>query len=277
MKKRKQYLKRNNFFLLLIIILSISLIIYSSIHIILWVFDNYDNRKERNDLEEKTSIHDKKTKEDEKEKVIDEEGVSSFDPYWDFIKMDYIEVDFSDLEKKNQEVVAWISVNGTNINYPVVKHSDNEYYLNHSFYGSKNEAGWVFMDYRNQIKDFDKNTILYAHGRKNGSMFGSLKNILNSNWYQNSNNYVIKLSTKYENSLWQVVSVYHSPTTNDYIQVNFLDSSQFSSFLDLILKRSYYDFKTQVRDTDKVLTLSTCFDDHKRVVMHAKLIKRQKR
>lgn len=277
MKKIKRYFKRKNTLLLFVIFLSIFLIIYSFVHIILWVFDNYDNKKEMEDLEEKVSITDKKTKEDENEKVIDEGGLSSFDPYWDFIKMDYIEVDFSDLERKNQEVVAWILVNGTNINYPVVKHSDNEYYLNHSFYGTKNEAGWVFMDYRNQIKDFDKNTILYAHGRKNGSMFGSLRNILNSNWYQNSNNYVIKLSTKYENSLWQVFSVYHIPTTNDYIQVDFQDSYRFSSFLDLISKRSNYDFKTQVKDTDRILTLSTCFNDQERVVMHAKLIKRQKR
>lgn len=275
MKKKKLHLKRKNYPLLLIILLSLSLTIYGFVRIIFWVLDNYHNQEEINDLKEKVLITDQKTKEDEK--VIEEDNISSFDPYWDFIKMDYMEVDFSDLEKENQEVVAWVFVNGTNINYPVVKHSDNEYYLNHSFYGSKNEAGWVFMDYRNQIRDFDKNTILYAHGRKNGSMFGSLKNILKSNWYQNSNNYVIKLSTKYENSLWQVFSVYHIPTTSDYIQVHFSDQYQFSSFLELISKRSYYDFQTGVRETDKVLTLSTCFNDHEKVVMHAKLIKVQKR
>lgn len=273
--KKKLHLKRKSCPLLLMLLLSLILTIYGFVHIILWIFDNYYNQKEVDDLKEKVSISNRKSKEDEK--AINESNISSFDPYWDFIKMDYMEVDFSDLEKENQEVVAWVFVAGTNINYPVVKHSDNEYYLDHGFYGSKNEAGWVFMDYRNQIENFDKNTILYAHGRKNGSMFGSLKNILSSKWYQNPNNYVIKLSTKYENSLWQVFSVYHIPTTSDYIQTHFLDQYQFSSFLELISERSHYDFKTGVGETDKILTLSTCFNDHEKVVMHAKLIKMQKR
>lgn len=273
--EKKSCFKRKKLFLLFTMILSLALIFYSLIHIILWVFDNYNNQKEVDDLKGKVLITNKKTKEEEK--IIEEDSLSSFDPYWDFIKMDYLEVDFSALEKKNKEVVAWVLVNGTNINYPIVKHSDNEYYLNHSFYGSKNEAGWVFMDYRNRVRDFDKNTILYAHGRKNGSMFGSLKNILNSNWYQNSNNYVIKLSTKYQNSLWQVFSVYHIPTTSDYIQIHFADSIEFSTFLEKISKRSSYDFKTSVSGNDKILTLSTCFSDHEKVVMHAKLIKIQKR
>ena len=49
------------------------------------------------------------------------------------------------------------------INYPFVQTSDNDYYLNHSFNKKYNDAGWVFMDYRNNASNFDKNTILYAH------------------------------------------------------------------------------------------------------------------
>lgn len=275
MKRKKSYLKIIKSPLLFISFLAIGIIFYSLVHLILWCFDNHNNQKEFNRVKGEAPITDKKSREEEK--VIEENTIPSFDPYWDFIKMDYLEVDFSNLVKTNKEVVAWVSVGGTNINYPVVQHSDNEYYLTHSFNGSKNEAGWVFMDYRNQIKNFDKNTVLYAHGRKNGSMFGSLKNILNSNWYQNSNNYVVKLSTKYENSLWQVFSIYHIPTTSDYIQIHFENSNNFSSFLETVSKRSYYDFKTTVDERNQVLTLSTCFNDQERVVMHAKLIKIQKR
>ena len=70
------------------------------------------------------------------------------------------------LLKENQETVSWITVNGTNINYPVVQHSDNEYYLNHSFDGSENSAGWIFLDYRNNIENTEKNTIIYGHSRE---------------------------------------------------------------------------------------------------------------
>ena len=121
--------------------------------------------------------------------------------YWNYIKMNLLEVDFNDLLTKNSDTVGWIEVKGTNINYPIVKTTDNSYYLSHAYDKSKNEAGWVFMDYRNNAINFDQNTIIYAHSRYNGTMFGSLKNILSSSWYTNKNNYIIRLSTPTENTM----------------------------------------------------------------------------
>lgn len=277
MNKKKANLKFKKGCLIFLILLSSAITFYSLFHIVLWMYENHSIHNEMDKIGNMTPINDKATGDLENEKVVDEKEISEFDPYWDFIKMNYLEVDFSSLLKENNEVVAWVSVNGTNINYPVVKHSDNEYYLNHSFHKEKNSAGWVFMDYRNRMDHLSKNTIIYAHGRQNGSMFGSLKNILNSNWYQNSNNYVVKLSTEYENSLWQVFSVYRIPTTNDYIQTDFNDEASYQQFLEKILARSSFDFKTTVSQNDKILTLSTCYNDSDKVVMHAKLIKVQQR
>lgn len=277
MKRKKAYLVLKKRYSIILVLLSGAIIIYSLFHIILWMYENDNIKKELKQLSDKAIINDVAPENLENEKVVDEEKVSEFDPYWDFIKMNYLEVDFSSLIKENDEVVAWVSVNGTNINYPVVKHSDNEYYLNHSFNKVKNSAGWVFMDYRNRIDNFSKNTIIYAHGRQNGSMFGSLKNILDSNWYKNTNNYVIKLSTEYENSLWQVFSVYRIPTTNDYIQIDFNSDASYQGFLEKMIGRSSFNFKTIVDSSDKILTLSTCYNDSDKVVMHAKLIKIQNR
>ena len=128
----------------------------------------------------------------------------------------------SKLENTNKDIVGWIQVNGTNINYPFVQTKDNDYYLNHSFNKDYNQAGWVFLDYRNNVNSFDKNTIIYAHSRLDKTMFGSLKNLLKSNWYENKNNHIIKLSTKNQNTLWQVFSVYHVPTTSDYLKINLI-------------------------------------------------------
>ena len=88
---------------------------------------------------------------------------------------DKYKIDFGELKKKNEDVVAWIKVNNTKIEYPVVKSKNNDYYLNHSFDKSYNIAGWIFADYRNKINEKDKNIIVYGHNRKDGSMFGSLK------------------------------------------------------------------------------------------------------
>ena len=195
-------------------------------------------------------------------------------PYWNYIKMNMMDVKFNKLKEINDEVVGWIKVNGTNINYPFVKHTDNDYYLNKSFDKSYNEAGWVFMDYRNNEKEFDKNTILYAHGRYDNTMFGTLKNVLNNNWIKDSNNYIIKISTENENTLWQVFSVYHIKTTSDYLKINFNKEDEYKEFLNMLIKRSAYDFNTSIDENDKILTLSTCFNNSEKMVMHAKLIKK---
>ena len=204
-----------------------------------------------------------------------DEKINKDNPYWDYMKMNLIDVNFTDIKKKNNDVVGWIQVSGTNINYPFVQTTDNKYYLTKDINKNNNSAGWVFMDYRNNIKDFDKNTILYAHSRVNGTMFGSLKNIMNNDWYNNKLNHVIKLSTEYENTLWQVFSVYHIPTTNDYIQTIFKSNDEFYIFIKKLYKRSVYNFNVELNQNDKILTLSTCYNDKEKVVMHAKLIRIQ--
>lgn len=75
----------------------------------------------------------------------------------------------------NPQIIGWISVDGTKLNNPILQADNNDYYLNHNFKNKESRAGSVFMDYRNQILDMNKNTILYGHAMKNETMFGSLK------------------------------------------------------------------------------------------------------
>ena len=103
-------------------------------------------------------------------------------------------------------------------------------------------------------------------------MFGSLKDTLKSSWQNNKDNYIIKISTEKENSIWQIFSVYKIATTSDYLQTTFSDN-EFESFISLIKGRSSYNFETNVTNEDKVLTLSTCYNDNDKMVVHAKLIK----
>ena len=203
--------------------------------------------------------------------------INDEDPYWDYIKMSMIDVDFTELKKINTETKGWIQVLGTNINYPFVQHNDNEFYLNHSFNQKENRAGWVFLDYRNNINIPDRNNIIYAHGRVNTVLFGTLKNLTQRNWYSNPNNYIIKISTEKSNTLWQVFSVYRLPTTSDYLVTTFNTDETFLNFLNFINERSEYDFKTTLFASDKIVTLSTCYSSDEKVVMHAKLIRQQEK
>ena len=262
----------------LIIIFSITLII-STIDIIKWKLDSNKTDKQIKEIQEIIEIE-----EVIEEYIIDEieiieqtEEIPQSNPYWDYIEMNLININFNKLKQINSNTKGWIQVNGTNINYPFVQANDNKYYLTHSFDKSYNSAGWVFLDYRNNINEFSKNTIIYAHGRTDKTMFGLLKNILKSSWLNDTNNFVVKLSTEIENTLWQVFSVYHIPTTSDYIQVNFSSNKEFNNWTTMLINRSSYNFNTSVNENDNVLTLSTCYNDNEKVVLHAKLIKKETR
>ena len=257
--------------ILLMIVFGVILII-AIIKIIGWNKDNDNTSKQIEIVQNEAKIEE--VEDDDNTKIIEQPvKVPKTNPYWDYIKMNMINVDFTELKKINNDVKGWIQVNGTNINYPFVQASDNKYYLNHSFNKSLNYAGWVFLDYRNNLTN-NKNTIIYAHGRLDKTMFGSLINILSSGWLNNSNNYVVKLSTEKENTLWQVFSVYHIPTTSDYIQTEFSSDDEFLQLITKLKDRSMFNFNTDVNSNDNILTLSTCYSDTEKVVLHAKLIKK---
>ena len=134
------------------------------------------------------------------------------------------------------------------------------------------------MDYRNDANTFDQNTIIYAHSRYDGTMFGSLKTILTSSWYKNKDNYIIRMSTSKENTMWQIFSTYTIPKESYYITTNFKNDGDYATYLKTIKERSEEEFSGTVNTNDKILTLSTCKDNFgNRVVMHAKLIKKEVR
>lgn len=183
------------------------------------------------------------------------------------------EIDINKLKQINGETVAYLKVKGTNIEYPVVKHSDNSYYLNHSFDKTENGAGWIFSDYRNSFDGTDKNLIIYGHNRRDGSMFGTLKNILTEEWQNKQENMTISLITENEEQEYQVFSVYKIESEEYYITTDFTTKT-YEEFINTLKKRSVKKFGINVTTEDSILTLSTCDNNNKyRVVLHAKKIK----
>ena len=263
-----------NAILVFFIIVCIGLLIYSGYNIFLWHKSNEDIDKQ---VEQISEVSEVKEVEDSDQTELINPVEDKSDPYWDYIKVKLIDVDFSDLKDINKQVVGWIQVGGTNVNYPFVQTDDNKYYLEHQLDGKYNSAGWIFMDYRNNNQDYDKNTILYGHGRLNRTMFGSLRNVVKSSWYNNKENYIVKLSTETENTLWQVFSTYQIKTTNDYLQISFSDDKEYLNFLNMLKNRSVHDYNVNLTPQDKIITLSTCHNDTDKIVLHAKLIKREKK
>ncbi len=198
--------------------------------------------------------------------------------YWQYLNTPLSSVDFKDLKKQNSDTVGWIIVNNTNVNYPVVQTTNNDYYLHHSFNRKVNGAGWVFADFRNNFNELSQNTVIYAHGRKDKVMFGSLTNTLKANWYKKAENQIIQLSTIKYNTMWQIFAIYKIEAESYYITTDFGSNESYQSFIDTMVSRSIYDFGIDVTTDDKLLTLSTCYNDNGiRLVVQAKLVKIQER
>ena len=147
------------------------------------------------------------------------------------------------------------------------------YYLKHNFNKEYNIAGWIFADYHNKFDETDKNIVIFGHNTKNGSMFGTLKNVLDKSWQENKDNLEITLVTEKEQYKYQVFSTYSITPEDYYINTIFNSDDEYSKFINKIKSRSNYDYNIEVDSSDKVLTLSNCIGDgKKRVVLHAKLI-----
>ena len=212
--------------------------------------NNQNNKKISDEIAEFVTVDE--TKEDDEEKYV---------------------VDFEKLKEKNSDIVAWLKVKGTNIETTVVKSTNNDYYLTHNFNKEYNSAGWIFADYKNKVDGTDKNIVIYGHNMRDDSMFGSLKNILNSDWYDNEENTNITLYTENEKCIYKVFSIYKIESEDYYITTEFENDKKFEQFVNTIKKRSIKEFDIDVSESDNILTLSTCANNNKyRVVLHAKKI-----
>lgn len=236
--------KFGTFLVVIVILILVGVFVYSSINILSWINDNKKTDKLIKEVQEIKPIG-----------MNISESTSGFDK----------------LKEINNETIGWIEIKNTNVNYPIVQHKNNSYYLTHSFDGSYNDAGWIFLDYRNNLDEFLSNTIIYAHGRVDGSMFGSLKFLYNEDYYKNKDHKVY-LYTPEKDYVFEVFSFYEIETTNDYLNVSFNNGDEFLNFTDMLKKRSAYNFNVDILESDKILTLSTCYNSHEKLVMHAKLV-----
>ena len=152
----------------------------------------------------------------------------------------------------NPNTVGWIKVDGTSINYPVVQYHDNSYYLDHDFNRQYNSAGWIFMDSSNTFDD--QNLVIYGHHRKDGSMFGSLDELLNNHIDGN-----ILFITKNEVFTYRIFSIYKTTKNDSYRDLNF---DHFDDAIMNFKERSIYSYDVSFDNASQIITLSTCDDDN---------------
>lgn len=225
------------------IIIAVCLIViaFSLYKIINWVIENNKNKSILEDIQSVTPI-------------THEEVIINSQP------IEKISYSFIELLKRNPQTIGWVHVPNSNIDYPVVQATDNDFYLNHSFDKSANSAGWVFADYSCKIPD-SQNTIIYGHNRKDRSMFGSLKNVLEDDWKADQNNEYITFANLNETGIYQIFSVFvcNDVDVNSYLSVNFESDDDFNKYVKKIKDMSIQNYDTNVEDVDKMITLYTCY------------------
>lgn len=192
--------------------------------------------------------------------------------------------EYQEIYAENKDLVGWLQIDDTIINYPVLQsdsEEDSQFYLTHSFAKKKDKNGSLFMDYRNDFVDRDTNLIIYGHNMKSGAMFGSLKKYLEKGYLEKHPK--IRFDTIYERGTYEVIGAFLSEVSyqDEYTfrYYNFLNAnneSEFEAFcvnvmqLDA-LKKGTLDAKYG----DQLLTLSTCssYTDEGRMFIIAKRIK----
>lgn len=173
----------------------------------------------------------------------------------------------------NPDFVGYLSVPNTPIEYPVVQAADNEYYLDHDFAKEKQPGGTIFLDSRTPIFPMDRHLVLYGHSMNDKTMFGTLNNYTNQDYWDTSR--YIYLDTLYGMEKWEIFSAYTTSTDFNYVQTSFSSDSSFQKFIETIAEKSVIDTGILPTSDDVLLTLSTCSYsfENARFVVHARLVK----
>lgn len=188
-----------------------------------------------------------------------------------------VDVKYDELKKINEDFVGWLYYEPLEINYPIVRGNDNDYYTLYTFEKEKNNSGAIFMDFLNRKDYSDFNTIIYGHNMRNGTMFGSLKKLLNDQEIIEENPYFY-IFTEDKAYMYEIFAVYL--TTADSRTYDLIESEeQQKEYLDYINQKASYRTDKEVTATDRIATLSTCHGLHSnnRTVVHGVLIAKEDR
>lgn len=176
-------------------------------------------------------------------------------------------VDFDALKAINSDVVGWIYLEDTHINYPIVKGTNNEYYLNKLYDRTGNGSGSIFMDYRNSGDFTDPNNIIYGHRMNNGTMFADISKYSNREFFE-THPYIL-IMTPEANYKLEVFSAYIANTTYSSWDLTFDGNDVYLNWLNSVADRSYFDTGVELTAEDRTVTLSTCtyeFEDARFIV-----------
>ena len=231
----------------IILFILIAILIYSSYQIILWIKSN----AELKNLEESvfSEVVTEKTE-------ITENGEEK-----------KVEIDFDQLKQINSEVVGWITIENTNINYPITQAKDNDYYLKRDINKNYSSCGNIFLDCDTKADFTEQNSVIYGHNLKSGGMFANLRKILDGDL---GNEVYVKIYTPEKEFTYQVIAAYVAEPTKEIIKKNFTEKEK-EQYINNGIKKSKVKFKYDVKSNNNMITLITCYGEQRTVVNALKI------
>ncbi len=177
------------------------------------------------------------------------------------------------------DVIGWITIPGTVIDYPVVQTTDNDFYLTHNYMGNKDVKGAIYMDFRNEEIGKNRNYNIYGHKMIDGTMFSDLTLYVQDGSYKRyfENYNIIKYDNMEIDTEWKIFSAYvvNLDKEDYYLYTKYSADENFQAFIDEINRRSIVKTDIDVGLDDEIITLVTCnfWYDNARVIIHAVRIK----
>ena len=187
--------------------------------------------------------------------------------------------EYKKLYNTNKKLIGWLKIDDTNIDYPVMQTSDNEYYLTHNMNQEKDRNGALFLDKDCNVLKPSTNLIIYGHHMRSGRMFGNLDDYESEKFYKKHS--VIQFDTIYEKGTYEIMYVFRSQVFKEedvvfkyYQFIDCYSEQEFESNMQEMAELSLYDTGVKAEYGDKLLTLSTCDNtvDNGRFVVVAKRI-----
>lgn len=175
---------------------------------------------------------------------------------------------FEELYAQNNELIGWIKVDDI-IDYPIVwRENDNDFYMDHDFFGEYSQAGWIFLDKRNAIEMTDDNMLIYGHNMKNGDMFGELDRYRELDYFIERPFIEIQNAWEVEPRKYVIISMFDASmnkSDSSYIKIthfNFELPEEKQAFIDRLCKRSFFDIPVETTAEDQLVILVTCSYSH---------------
>lgn len=239
MRKREKHAKKIKTSRKIILIILIITFILGIVYLINFLLDMNKNNKE---ILNNIKINEKEVTETKTERMLQLE----------------------ELQKENDEIIAWLEIEGTNINYPILQGKDNEFYLTHNYKKEYSSMGSLFLDKSFDLANGSSNYLIYGHRNKQGLMFEDLFKYSKEDFYKEHTK--IRFTTNKEDCLYEVLAVFYSKVyyksdTNVfryYYFVNAETEQEYNDFIENAKKASIYDTGVTAKYGDQLLTLSTC-------------------